>query len=223
MAGVLTFFKHSLWWAVLAGLVFGVTASAWATEVVLAGVFPGKALLVIDGRAPRAVAVGSATPDGVRVLTVEGDSATVEVDGRRQRLVVGQSAVRVGGDGGGAASVELQADSAGHFLTYGTVNGAQVHFLVDTGASLVVLGRSDALRAGIDYQKGESGQSQTANGVVRVWVVTVDSVRVGSVTLRNVRVAVHSQDLPMALLGMSFLNRMEMRRDNGVLSLKQRY
>ncbi len=53
--------------------------------------------------------------------------------------------------------------------------------------------------------------------------MTADSVRVGNVTVRNVKVAVHAQDLPMALLGMSFLNRMEMRRDNGVLSLKQRY
>ncbi len=150
VADVLAFCRHFLGCAVVAGLVLGPAASAWATEVVLAGVFPGKALLVIDGRAPRAVAAGAATPDGVRVLTVEGDSATVEVDGRRQRLVVGQSAVRVGGDGAGAASVELQADSAGHFSTYGAVNGAQVRFLVDTGASLVVLGRSDALRAGID-------------------------------------------------------------------------
>ncbi|HMV18484.1 MAG TPA: TIGR02281 family clan AA aspartic protease [Zoogloea sp.] len=196
---------------------------AQATDVVLAGVFPGKALLVIDGRAPRAVASGAMTPEGVRVITVEGDAATVEVDGRRQRLVVGQSAVRVGGETSGGGTVELQADRAGHFLTYGTVNGAQVNFLVDTGASLIVLGRSDAIRAGIDYKKGEPAQSITANGVARTWIVMLDSVRVGNVTQRNVRASIHGEDLPVALLGMSFLNRMEMRRDNGVMTLKQRY
>ena len=194
-----------------------------ATEVALAGIFPGKALLVIDGRAPRAIGVGSLSPEGVKVLSVDGDGALIEVDGHRQRLVLGQSAVNVVGRTAGAPTVVLEADKAGHFLTTGSVNGASVRFLVDTGASFVSLGRSDAVRAGIDYLKGEAAASMTANGTVRVWLVNLDSVKVGDVTVRNVQASVHSQDLPVALLGMSFLNRMEMRRDGGALSLRQRY
>ena len=79
------------------------------------------------------------------------------------------------------------------------------------------------MRAGIDYLKGEAAASMTANGTVRVWLVNLDSVKVGDVTVRNVQASVHSQDLPVALLGMSFLNRMEMRRDGTVLLLRQRY
>jgi aspartyl protease family protein len=103
------------------------------------------------------------------------------------------------------------------------INGAPMRFIVDTGASFVSLGRGDALRAGIDFTKGEPAMMQTANGVVRAWKVRLDSVRVGDVTLRNVEGIVHGSDMPFALLGMSFLNRMEMRRDGMTLQLHQRY
>lgn len=64
---------------------------------------------------------------------------------------------------------------------------------------------------------------QTANGIVRAWKVRLDTVRVGDVTLRNIEGIVHGNDMPIALLGMSFLNRMEMRRDGTILQLRQRY
>lgn len=98
-----------------------------------------------------------------------------------------------------------------------------MNFMVDTGATLVSLGRSDALKAGIDFTKGDPGISQTANGPVRVWRVRLDTVRVGDVTLHNVEGTVNSGDLPFVLLGASFLNRMEMRRDGATLMLRQRY
>ena len=60
---------------------------AAATDVALAGVFPGKALLLINQGAPRALAVGVTTPEGVRILAVDDSSATLEVDGKRRRLV----------------------------------------------------------------------------------------------------------------------------------------
>ena len=98
-----------------------------------------------------------------------------------------------------------------------------MRFLVDTGATFVSLGRSDALKAGVDFTKGEPALMQTANGGVRAWRVSLDTVRIGDVTLRNVDGVVHANDMPIALLGMSFLNRMEMRRDGSSLLLKQRY
>lgn len=198
---------------------------AAATDVALAGVFPGKALLVVNGGAPRAVAVGTSSPDGVRILSVDADGATLEFDGGRHRLVIGQRAVHVSGAGAGGRvpSVVIQADSGGQFHTTGSINGAQMRFIVDTGATFVSLGRSDALKAGIDFTKGEPALMQTANGTARAWRVVLDTVRVGDVTLRNVDGVVHSGELPFALLGMSFLNRMEMRRDGPALQLRQRY
>ena len=65
--------------------------------------------------------------------------------------------------------------------------------------------------------------SQTANGIVRVWRVKLASVKLGGITLLDVDASVHEQDLPVVLLGMSFLNRMEIRRDGTSMTLTQRY
>jgi len=191
-------------------------------DVGLAGLFPGKALLTINGGAPRIVAIGVATEEGVKVLSVQGETATIEVDGKKRVLRVGQN-VASQSSGSGPASATLTADAAGHFLTTGNVNGTTIRFIVDTGASTISIGASDARRIGIDPSKGQMGYSQTANGVTQVSLVKLNSVRVGDIVLNNVDATVHQQDLPFALLGMSFLNRMEMQRNGETMTLKQRY
>lgn len=195
---------------------------AGAADVAVAGVFPGKAVLVVDGGAPRTVSVGARTPEGVRLVSVQGETAVVEVGGQQQTLRMGERTVSAPGSAA-ASSVTLQADGKGHFLTEGSINGAGVVFLVDTGASMVSMGVADATRAGIDYRKGVAASTLTANGPIQVWRVKLDSVRVGDVTLRNVDGAVHSVNLPVVLLGMSFLNRMEMSRTGEQMTLRQRY
>lgn len=194
---------------------------ARAADVGLVGLFPGKAVLVIDGGAPRTVAVGNAV-GGIRLVAVDQDSATVEIGGRRQRLAIGQHA-HAGGDGGDAQSASLTADSNGHFITTGTVNGATVRFMVDTGATSVALGASDARRANVSLANARPIMVQTANGVTQAWLVTLNSVRIGDVVLNQVEGTVHQHDLPLALLGMSFLNRMEMKRDGQTMTLRKRY
>ena len=198
------------------------SASLQAADVGLAGVFPGKALLTINGGAPRTVAVGVKTDEGVKVLSIDGESATIEIDGKKRVLRVGQN-VAVQASGKGPATAVLTADGQGHFLTTGSINGTTVRFLVDTGASMVSLGAGDARRLGIDARKGERGISNTANGQVVVSRVKLDSVRVGEIVMNNVDALVHQQDMPFALLGMSFLNRMEMQRDGDTMTLKKRY
>ena len=195
---------------------------AEAADVGLAGLFPGKALLTIDGGPPRIVAVGVRTDEGVKVLAIEGETATLEIDGKRRVLRVGQN-VAVQPSGGGPATAVLTADAAGHFYATGNINGTSVRFLVDTGASLVSLGASDARRIGIDASRGQRGVTQTANGQAVVSRVKLDTVRVGEIVLNNVDAMVHQQDMPMALLGMSFLNRMEMQRNGETMTLKKRY
>ena len=125
---------------------------------------------------------------------------------------------------GSRTSVTLAADSRGHFVVDGQVNGAHVRFLVDTGATFVSLPSGDAARLGIDLRSARRGISQTANGPVTVYRTTLESVTVGGVTLYNVEAAIHdSRGLDIALLGMSFLNRTEMRRDGGSLTLTKRF
>lgn len=88
---------------------------------------------------------------------------------------------------------------------------------------MVSLGASDARRLGINAATGEAGFAQTANGVVRVWEHRLDAVSLGGITLYGVRAIVHENDLPVALLGMSFLNRVEMDRKGSSLTLRKRF
>lgn len=194
---------------------------AWAVDVGVVGLFPGKAVLVIDGGAPRTVAVG-ANVSGVRLIAADQDSATVEIGGKRQRLAIGQHA-HSGGQGGETQNTSLTADSRGHFITTGTVNGATIRFMVDTGATSIALGASDARRANVSTANARPVMVQTANGITQAWLVTLDTVRVGDVTLNGVEGIVHQHDMPIALLGMSFLNRMEMKRDGQTMTLRKRY
>jgi len=199
-----------------------VAPSVQGADVGLAGLFPGKALLTIDGGPPRIVALGARTGEGVLLLAIEGETATLEIDGKKRVLRVGQN-VAAQPSGNGPATAVLTADGAGHFVTSGIVNGTSVRFIVDTGASLISLGASDARRIGIDTRNGQSGIANTANGQTVVSRVKLDTVRVGEIVLNNVDAMVHQQDMPIALLGMSFLNRMEMQRDGETMTLKKRY
>lgn len=192
---------------------------AFAIDVGLAGVTAARAMLVIDGGEPQAVAVGQSVA-GVRVVSLQGETVVVEVDGRRRPLRVGQHAV---GGSPAAAGLRLSADSLGHFYADGTVNGAALRFMVDTGATMVSLGAADARRAGIDTAGGQPVIINTANGQVRGFRVKLDTLSVGGITLRNIDALVHPADLPVALLGMSFLNRMEMRRDGDSMTLTKRF
>ena len=199
-----------------------VLSSAHAVDVGLAGLFPGKALLTINGGAPRIVALGAKTDEGVTVVSIQGETATLDVNGKKRVLRVGQN-VTAQPSGSGPATVVLTADSAGHFFTTGNVNGTTIRFIVDTGASMVSLGATDAKRIGVDLSKGQQALSNTANGQAVVTRVKLDSVRVGEIVMNNVDALVHQQDMPVALLGMSFLNRMEMQRDGDTMTLKKRY
>ena len=88
---------------------------------------------------------------------------------------------------------------------------------------MIAIGASDARRLGIDPAKGKRAVSQTANGQIVVRIVKLDSVRIGDITLNNVDATLHSHDLPLALLGMSFLNRMEMQRSGSSMTLIKRF
>jgi aspartyl protease family protein len=206
-----------LWIAALAA-----ATAAHATDVNVIGLFPGKVVVVINRGAPRTLAVGQ-TAEGVRVVSVDSKGAVLEIDGKRQALEMGQhfeSAELTGA----RSSVTLPADSRGQFIASGMVNGGHMRFMVDTGATLVAIPSGEARRLGIDYRKGQQGMSMTANGPVTVYRVTLDSVTLGDITMLNVDATVHEMPgMSMGLLGMSFLNRTEMRREGQSLTLTKRY
>jgi len=200
-------------------------APAGAADIHVVALTAGKAVVSINGGRPRALVEGQVTPEGVKLISASSTSATFEVGGQRQTLAPGEgAAVATTAFGAGGDRVTLAADSRGHFVTTGVVNGTSLRFLVDTGASSIVLSSADARRIGVNYLTGTRSFTQTANGTVQVYNVKLDTVRVGDITVNNVDASVIEGDkLPIALLGMSFLNRMEMRRDNSSLTLIRRY
>lgn len=196
--------------------------SAHARDVTVVGTFPGKAVITVDRGSPRTVAIGE-TINGVKLLAVEGETAVLEIDGKRRTLELGQH-FETAAASGATGRVSLAADARGHYVTDGKINGQNVRMLVDTGATYISLPDSVARGLGIDASKGVQGISQTANGNVRVSRVKLDSVSVGGITLYQVDALVHGSDsLPVTLLGMSFLNRTEMRREGEILTLIKRF
>jgi aspartyl protease family protein len=193
-----------------------------AAEVILHGLMQGRATLSVDKSKPKTIRVGE-THQGVKLISTASDSAIVEIAGKRQRVTFGE-ALYATFPSSGQQRVTLTADGQGHFITAGTINGASVQFLVDTGATLVSLDAAAARRAGIDYLRGVPGQSMTANGVAQVYRVKLDSVRLGDIVLNNIDGVVHEGGtLPVVLLGMSFLGRLEMRHDGDTLTLTRKY
>ena len=201
----------------------GTSPEANAADVSLIGLMRDRAVLVINGSKPRTLQVGEVTPEKVKLVTANSESAVVEIEGRRQTLTMGQSISLGGGPGG--TKTTLTADGRGHFMVTAQVNGVSMQFIVDTGASVVTISSGDARRAGINYLNAPRGQMQTANGITTGYRVSLDTVRLNDVTLNNVEgVVVEGNVLGgIGLLGMSFLNRMEMRRDGMQMTLTKRF
>ena len=184
-----------------------------------------KALLIVDGTAPKTVAPGD-THRGVKVISTAGDTAVVEIAGKRQTLQIGDSPASVGGNPGAQArgsQIVLTAGSGGHFTTQGSINGQSVRFMVDTGATSIALGVPEAQRIGLDYKAGRPGWGSTANGAVAIWHVKLRSVRIGDVEIHDVDASVLPAAMPFVLLGNSFLGRFQMKRDNDQMVLERRY
>lgn len=198
---------------------------AHAQSVALAGMLGSKALLVVDGSAPKTVAAGE-THQGVKVISTSADQAVIEQSGKRHTLRVGEAPVSMGGSGASAGRgtrIVLTESGGGHFMTAGQVNGRAVQFMVDTGATSIAMSVSDAERAGIAYKTGQPVRMSTANGTTEGFRITLNSVRVGDVEVYDVAAVVIPQPMPFLLLGNSFLSRFQMRRENNLMTLDKRY
>jgi len=201
------------------------TPALQAQTVSMAGsIGDTKALLMING-APHTLAVGQSVK-GVTLKRVMAGQAEVEIAGKTLLVLMGGAPASVGaaGGGGGATGREIliAAGPGGHFVTSGQINGKAVQFMVDTGATVVAMGRGEAERLGIDWKEGQRGMSQTAAGVVTAHGVSLTSVRIGDVEVFGVNAMILPAEMPFVLLGNSFLNRFSMRRDSNVMRLEKR-
>ena len=123
-------------------------------------------------------------------------------DDIRQTVLPRQSIVQ------GDNTVDLPRARDGHFYLTLMVNDVAIDFMVDTGASQLVLTRQDARKVGInDDDLAFTGRAMTANGEVRTASVKLAKITLGSITDRNVRAWVNKGELEQSLLGMSYLQR----------------
>lgn len=205
-------------------LLAGVATAHAASSVMLTGTIGSRAILIVNGAPPKTVAVGESF-QGVKLVSLQAEQAVVELEGKRVNLRM-DTPVSIGGgggSGGGGNRIVLPADSRGHYMTQGTINGRTVTFMLDTGATSIALSAGDAQRIGLDYSKGQRVQMSTANGVTVGYRLRLQSVRVGDVEVYDIDAIVSPEPMPFVLLGNSFINRFSMRRDADQMVLEKRY
>ena len=149
---------------------------------------------------------------GLICLVVLGDRATLE-----QLLALVPASLEELPIESAPGELTLKADSRGHFLVTAKVDGQPVRFLIDSGASHVVLSAGDAKRLGLTSKNRDfTDIYRTPGGIIRAAPVTLAEVRIGGLVVRDVRASVSSLDMDVSLLGASFLARLrgyEVNRD----------
>lgn len=210
----------SLTLCVLAFLLFSASLRADDTLYFI-GQFGNKAVIHINGH-QRVINVGETSREGVTLLSVNANHAIVKYQGKKQTLSFTPS----GGKTYKArehTEVNIWADASGSFQTPGSINGQMVHFLVDTGATTVAMNEHVANKLGIDFRySGTPTQVATASGIARAHTITLDSVRVGDIEIKNVRASVLEGSYPReVLLGMTFLSKVELKRKGKLITLRR--
>lgn len=133
----------------------------------------------------------------------------------RSALIPSAATVRNG-------KLELLVADDGHFYADLQVNGTPVTFLIDTGASDIVLSRQDATRAGIDLASLSFwDKAETANGTVASAPVTLDSLTLGPWHDEGIAASVNGGDMRDSLLGMAYLRRFQLTTSDGHLTLSR--
>ncbi|WP_407292591.1 retropepsin-like aspartic protease family protein [Stutzerimonas zhaodongensis] len=206
-----------------ASLTSLLTLAATAAPLVqVVGLFPGAAVLNVDGQR-KLVRVGQTGPGGVEVISVDSKGAVLRVDGVERSYSLTRE-LSSGFAEPERRQLSIAQGQGGHYWVAGSINGQPVQFLVDTGATSVAINENQAKRLGIDYRvDGRPIVVSTASGTAKAWQVNLNSVKVGAIDVLGVEAVVVEGGSPSdALLGMSFLGRVSWREEQGVLKLESK-
>ena len=204
-------------------LMLMVSAPATAIEKLqVQGLFSNKAVLMVDG-VMRILKVGDTSPEGIKLVSVSKSGAELSVDGEQKHYSLG-STVSTIFTKRKTQQETIYINSGGMYLTFGSINGRSVRFLVDTGASAIAMNKEQAKQLGIRYDKiGVPASVSTASGFANAYRVRLKTVTVGKITESNVEAFVIDGNHPgPILLGMTFLGRLDIEHSGNALKLSQK-
>jgi len=207
--------------SILAIFFLMLTQVCFGLEIEAKMLAQGSAVLVIDGT-QRMLREGTRSPEGVLLVSADGKQAVLDINGKRKTITLSRS---IGSSFKEASKTEVRIASGqgGHHYTKGLINGLPVDFVVDTGASIIAMNHFVAERLGIDYRGGTPITVSTANGTAKAFMVTLSSVSVGNIIVHQVEAAVSTTDSPtVVLLGNTYLSKVDLKIDQGVLVLKEK-
>jgi len=196
-------------------------------NITINGLFKDKVIVTIDGK-QQILKKNKLTPEGVKLIKSNSKEATIEIDGISKVFTLDEkigNTFKTTSDDEKPYSfkkrVTIKGDTNGMYLTKGQINGKTVEFLVDTGATLVSMSSGLAEQLKIKYEKGKKVQMMTAKGPSIAYVVELNKVKVGDIELYNITGSVSDDMTGRALLGMSFLGKLNMKREGKYLVLEK--
>lgn len=191
-----------------------------ADSIQVRGLFRDTAIVSINGK-QKVLKKGRPTAEGIELIRANSRTAVIRINGKEKELTLGSHIDATYQENNDERKTVIGPDSRGMYFVNGSINGFQVKFLVDTGATLISMNRNEAKRMGINYKtEGVEGRSQTASGISKIYLLPLDKVRVGDIELRDVQASVHDSDHPaMILLGNSFLSQVDIERKGKLLTL----
>ena len=203
--------------------LFLASTAQTAPDIQVNALLPNQAVVTIDGQ-QRTLKAGKSSPEGVTLLSADSKTAVFEWQGQQLERSLSRQITSQFSERQSAGEARIARGRNNHYFTPGHINGQLVDFIVDTGASSIAMNHREADRLGIDWRNGRRFMAGTAGGDTPSYRITLDTVSVGDITLRNVEAAVVVADTSNEiLLGMTFLSRMEMREEGNVLVLRKKY
>jgi aspartyl protease family protein len=203
--------------SLLMAMLAGIPATVFAQTdigVQFMGTHGGKANLRVD-RKPALLGAGESY-QGIKLLSVSPKAAVLRVNGKSFSLQKGaKTAKRL------ADEVVIE-NRRGMFFIEGQVNGKRTPFVVDTGASHVVLSGAEARRLRLRYSTHDPVRINTASGRDLAYAVTLDSVSIGGIVMSKVPALITRGKAPnVGLLGMSFLNKLHVTQSGAKMRLSR--
>lgn len=195
---------------------------ALATQIEVKGLFSGAAVLVIDGR-EQLLKKGQTSTEGIKLLSADSSQAVVLIDGEQKTLMLSQR-INASFAQSEKGQVHIPVNDRRQYLTTGSINGRPVKYLVDTGANVIALSSSTARRLGIGLHEGTRTSVTTASSTAQATSVFLKEVQVGEIRRSNVRAVVIDGDYPRdILLGMSFLQHVDISENGGLMVLTAKF